>query len=288
MASYTHSEMSAATPRQADARRAFTRRCGNLGRAAMVGRTRLLQLSVRGISKAFGAPVLEDVSFEAEAGIVTALLGPNGAGKTTLFNVINGFLRPDRGEVHLGDRRLDGRSAHRVARLGVARLFQDVRVLGQLSILDNLLLGLALPGETALGALLPFRWVGARRPAVGRAREVLELVALDVDINRPARLLSYGQQKRLALARALMSRPSILLLDEPTSGLDPAGVDQCVQVLERLRGLGLVLLLIEHNRSVVERAADRVIFLDEGRVLRSGDTAAVMEDPELARRYLGQ
>jgi ABC-type branched-subunit amino acid transport system ATPase component len=233
--------------------------------------------------------VLGGVSFEVATDCVTSLLGSNGAGKTTIFNLISGFLRPDRGSISLYHQAVSHASPYRVARMGVGRLFQDVRVFGELTILDNLLLGLSLPGESAVGALLTsWRGFAAQRRFRRVALDMLELVGLDVDPSRKASDLSYGQQKRLGLGRALMSSPRLLLLDEPTSGLDPMGVDEFVDLIRGLHSEHLTLLVIEHNRTVVERIADWVIFLDQGVVLREGPTKEVMADPELARRYLGQ
>jgi ABC-type branched-subunit amino acid transport system ATPase component len=247
-------------------------------------------LRVGDVWKSFGdVTVLGGVSFGVAADRITALLGSNGAGKTTIFNLISGFLRPDRGSITLYDRPVSHAPPYRVARMGIGRLFQDVRVFGELTVLDNLLLGLSLPGESSTGTLLaPWRGFAAQSRARATARDTLERVGLDVILSRRASDLSYGQQKRLALGRALMSSPRLLLLDEPTSGLDPMGVLQFVELIRGLRSTQLTLLVIEHNRSVVEQIADWVIFLDQGVVLREGATASVLADPELARRYLGQ
>lgn len=247
-------------------------------------------LQVGDVWKSFrDVTVLSGVTFGVSSGRVTSLLGSNGAGKTTIFNLISGFLRPDRGSIALQDRTVSHFSPFHIAQMGVGRLFQDVRVFGELTVLDNLLLGLSLPGESAIGTLISaWRGLAAQRRARREAVQMLERVGLEVDLFRRGSDLSYGQQKRLALGRALMSAPRLLLLDEPTSGLDPLGIEQFVDLIRSLRSEDLTMLVIEHNRTVVERIADWVIFLDQGVVLREGPTDAIMTDPELARRYLGQ
>lgn len=244
------------------------------------------QLSVRGLWKSYGRPILQDVDLDVRAGAINVLMGSNGAGKTTLFNVVSGFVRPERGRVELEGRSLLGLPAHRVARLGVARLFQDVRVFPTLTLLDNVLVGAPSLGEVPGLGLVRFRAARAQaRDLEERAWRLLEYVGLP-DGRRYAEQLSFGQQKRLALARLLISEPRLLMLDEPSAGLDPGTVVELVQLINRLAGDGRTIWVIEHNREVVRELGGRVSFMAAGRIAAQGEAADILADDRVAELCL--
>lgn len=245
-------------------------------------------IELSGIHKSFGAPVLRGVDLRIERAEITALLGANGAGKSTLFNVASGFVRPDTGTVSLGGRDVTGVPAHRRAREGVGRVFQDVRLFDGLTAVENVMVGDSAwderPGAMLVNPLAVRRAERARRQ---RALELLEYVDLPVSPTRGARELSYGQRKRVAIARALMAEPTVLLLDEPSAGLDPEAVGGLIGLVRRLPARGVTVWFIEHNREVTEALATQVAFLAEGAIVAYGATHDVVDDERLARLYLG-
>jgi branched-chain amino acid transport system ATP-binding protein len=234
-------------------------------------------LSVERLGKRFrGLAAVDDVSFAvAPAGLV-ALIGPNGAGKTTTFNLIAGMYRPDAGAVSLEGLRIDGLRPDQVCRAGIGRTFQIVRPFGQMSVLDNVMVG-ALAAE----------------PVVARAREqahaVLQALGLAGHAERLAASLTLPERKRLEVCRALATRPRLLLLDEVMAGLRPTEVDQMVAVLRRLNATtGLAILLIEHVMRAVMALAEHVVVLNHGRLIAAGTPAAVARDPAVLACYLGE
>lgn len=218
---------------------------------------------------------------------IAAIIGPNGAGKTTLFNVVTGFLKADGGRCFFGEREITGLPPHRIARLGVARTFQDLRLIFQVSALDNVVL--ARPdqkGERAWNALLG---AGVAREETANRAEALRLlrfVGLETKAGELAGELSYGQQKLLSLACCLATNAGILLLDEPFAGVHPQMADHIGDLLVELRDEGKLIVFIEHDLATVRRIADRVIVLDAGRVLAEGPPAEVLDRPEIAEAYL--
>ncbi len=233
-------------------------------------------LEVRELSKRFGGVQANDrVSFDVEEGSILGVLGPNGAGKTTLFNCVTGFLRPDAGTVRFAGHDVTARSPSAIARAGLVRTFQIVRVFPQLTAFENVV----------IGALLRVRSV---RLASDRAREVLDDVGLASRADIRARDLTMAERKRLELARALATGPRILLLDEPMSGLTPREVSDAVTLARRLCERGLTLVLVEHVLEVVMPLAERVIVLDHGRLIAEGTPAEVSRDPEVVAAYLGR
>lgn len=231
-------------------------------------------LSVRGVSKHFGGvAALTDVSLDAVPGAITGLIGPNGAGKTTLFNVVTGFLRSDSGEVHYGSRKLSGRSPSRIALLGVARTFQDVRIFKGMTALENL--------EVALRG----------RRQIQEALDLLTLAAetrgAPIPIDVPAGSLSFGDQKVVAIARTLALGAEAILLDEPASGLDEHGIEVLVALLRSFKEAGKLILLVEHNMALVMSTCDRVFVLASGRMIASGTPGEIQANREVIDAYLG-
>ncbi len=247
-------------------------------------------LAVRDVSKSFGGlKALDGCSFTAARGKVTCLVGPNGAGKTTIFNIVTGFIRPDRGTVSFDGRSLDGLSPGAVIRSGIARTFQNLRLFDEMSVLDNVLV--YLRDETAtspLAALFRPFWTAAElRRKTETALSLIENVGLAHKAREPVRSLSYGQQKLLSIARVLATGCDMLLLDEPTSGLSQSALGEMVDMVHKLRDQGHSLLVVEHNTRVVQRIADEIVFLHQGRHVTQGPPEAIMRDPKLAEIYFG-
>ncbi|MFF8926756.1 ABC transporter ATP-binding protein [Streptomyces longwoodensis] len=247
-------------------------------------------LAVRDVTVRFaGLTALDTVSFTVAPGSVHALIGPNGAGKSTCFNVLSGLCRPAAGRVLLGDTELTGRPPHRIAALGVARTFQNI-VTTAGTVADNLMLGrhaLSRAGFTASALSLP-RARREQREHLARAREIAELVGLGTHFDAPVALLSYGDRKRVELARALCLEPRVLLLDEPVAGMNGAERARTAEVVGTVREqLGLSVVLVEHDMGLVMRLADEVTVLDFGRPIAHGTPDEVRRHPEVLRAYLG-
>ena len=233
-------------------------------------------LSISGVTKRFGGVVANrDISFEVAPGELVGVIGPNGAGKSTLFEIITGFYRPDAGEVRLEGRRLTGLSPDRVCRLGVARTFQKLRPFQGMTVLENVM----------VGALTRTRDV---RHAREQAREILERVGLGDKAHAHGRTLSTGQRKRLELARALATRPRLLLLDEVTGGVDQGSIPGLVRLVRELHQGGLTVLVIEHNMRVITAVAQRIVALYLGEVIADGPPDVVARERRVVEAYLGQ
>jgi branched-chain amino acid transport system ATP-binding protein len=234
-------------------------------------------LEVRGISKSFrGLRAVHAATFDVPQGAVVALIGPNGAGKTTCFNLIAGALRPDTGTVTFGGKRIDGWRTDRICAAGIGRTFQIVKPFPGLSVLDNVIVGSLLHAR---------RMDEARR----HASTVIDRLGLGAKANIPASALTLPERKRLEVARALATRPRLLLLDEVMAGLRPIEFDQMVEVFRELNARdGLTILLIEHVMRAVMALAQQVIVLNFGQVLAHGTPAEVVRDPAVLGCYLGE
>jgi len=247
-------------------------------------------LAVEGLERAFGGVrAVDGVTFEVRAGEVHGLIGPNGAGKTTVINLVSGLLRPSGGAIRLGGRPIHGLAPHRIAMRGVARTFQNIRLFPDLSALANVLVGEHHVRRASLGArLLMLPAAGAEeRRARERARALLERIGLADRAEERARNLSYGEQRRVEIARALAAEPRVLLLDEPTAGMNPVEVQGVAALIRHVAREGRSVLLIEHNVKLVMDVCDRITVLDFGKVIAAGSPAEVAKDPAVVAAYLG-
>ncbi|MBE0577559.1 MAG: ABC transporter ATP-binding protein [Desulfuromonadales bacterium] len=248
-------------------------------------------LDVISVCRNFGGlPALSDVSFSLQRGRVTALIGPNGAGKTTMINCITGVDIPDAGRVDFAGEDITGLPAYRVARLGISRTFQNLKLFPRLSVIDNVLCGLTVQGgQSMLGALLrPPRVRNRERRLRLRAMAALDRFGLTELADWPVDVLAYGDRKRVELARAVVSEPRLILLDEPVAGLNHEETATVAKEIRALRAQGYTLLLVEHDMDLVMRVSDHVVVLDGGRCIAGGTPDEVRRNPLVLEAYLGR
>ena len=247
-------------------------------------------LRLDALSKSFGGlQAVSNLSFEVKAGTITSLIGGNGAGKTTAFNLITGNLAPDAGHIYFRDERVDGLPPHKVARAGVARGFQELRLFNRLSARDNIEAAIPnLRGESIVRALIGGRGLRDERLATdARSNELLRELTIDSQADVLAERLSYGQQKLLSLGRLLAAEGELLLLDEPTSGLSPQMIEDFCARVRRLAGTGKTILLIEHNVEIVMRLSDWIVVMHQGTKIAEGKPHDVRNNVTVMHTYLG-
>jgi branched-chain amino acid transport system ATP-binding protein len=247
--------------------------------------------SVKELSVSFGGLLaIESLSFEVREGEVLALIGPNGAGKTTAFNAITGYLAPTSGDIFFQGKKLKGLKPNQIAEQGLVRTFQKTSVFGGRTALENILIGLHLRSkQTALAIILGLPSVAREeRELEKEAERILNFVGLGNKSNELSAGLPYGEQRLLEVAIALAARPKLLLLDEPVSGMNPVETGSFMAKLADIRALGITVLLVEHDMKMVMGVSDRIVCLNQGRIIASGTPAEIRRDPEVIRAYLGE
>ncbi|AOY59076.1 MULTISPECIES: ABC transporter ATP-binding protein [Desulfococcus] len=247
-------------------------------------------LTLQEISKAFGGvQALSGISFAVDEGVIMGLIGPNGAGKTTLFNVITGAYTADSGNIFLEGVSIRGKRIQDIVRLGISRTFQNVELFERMSVIENIMVGGHVRTRTGLwGAVTRLPAVRKEETALkARARKLLDFVGLTVAPDQRSGDLPFGWQRLLEIARALASDPKVLLLDEPAAGLNAVETERLGILIRKIRDLGVTVMLVEHDMSLTMNVCDRILVLDQGRMLAEGAPREIQSNAAVMSAYLG-
>ena len=248
-------------------------------------------LEVKNLTKNFGGlTAVGDVSMELNEGELVGLIGPNGAGKTTLFNLLTGVYEPSEGTVTLDGTVLNGKAPYKIASLGLSRTFQNIRLFKDMTVLENVLVGLSnkQPSNFFASLLRLPKYYSSEEELKAKAMELLAIFNLDGEADTLAKNLAYGQQRHLEIVRALATEPKILFLDEPAAGMNPSETEELGDIIKKARvDFDLTVLLIEHDMKFVNQLCDKVLVLDYGKTIFEGKPADAIQDPEVIAAYLG-
>jgi branched-chain amino acid transport system ATP-binding protein len=247
-------------------------------------------LKLNGVSRFFGGlAAVTDVSFSVEAGQVVGLIGPNGAGKTTLLNLISGLDQVTSGDIQFNQKFIHKLPPHKINQLGIARTYQNIRLFAEMSVRENIIVGMHTQGRAGLvsAALMTPTYRAEERRLREQADGLISRLGLDAFADSPADALSYGDQRRVEIARALATHPKLILLDEPAAGMNDAETARLGELVLSLRNEGLTVLVIEHDMPFISQVCDQVIVLNFGEVIANGSTEAVKADPIVVEAYLG-